>query len=127
MKSKKGFTLIELIAVIALASIIVVIAVYSVKDAGGNIKAKDYENKINLIETSAIFYAQDNITSYPQTITIQDLITSDYLEVDIEENSTNCTIESGCLLNPINNSSMNSLEIIISKVNNNVVAEVQNN
>ncbi len=127
MKSKKGFTLIELIAVIALASIIVVIAVYSVKDAGSNIKAKDYENKINLIETSAIFYAQDNITSYPQTITIQDLIESKYLEVDIEENSTTCTSGSGCLLNPINNSSMNALEIIISKVNNNVVAEVQNN
>ena len=125
MKNKRGFTLIELLAVIALMSIIVVIAVYSVKNTGDEAKEKDYVTKVNLIETSAVFYAQDNITIFPQTVTIQDLLDSEYITPDVEETANNCGIEGGCLINPITTESMNDMQVTITKINNKINAELQ--
>lgn len=125
MKDRKGFTLVELLAVIALMSIIIVIAVYSIKNTGDEAKEKDYVTKVSLIETSAVFYAQDNITSYPQTVTIQSLLDSEYITPDVEEISNNCGIVGGCLINPVTTESMNALEVIITKANNKISAELQ--
>lgn len=59
--NKKGFTLVELLGVIAIMGIIIVIAV----PATGVIKDKTNEymlnKKIELIEKSAIIYGEDNI------------------------------------------------------------------
>lgn len=125
MKNKKGFTLIEIIAVIAIMSIVIVIAVYSVKDSGKSVKEKDYATKVNLIETSAVFYGQDVLETFPQTVTIQTLLDNKYIIPDVEEAANNCGIVGGCLINPITNESMNSMEVIISITNNSVTAVLQ--
>lgn len=126
MKYKKGFTLIELLAVIALLSIVLVISAFSVKNASQSAKEKDYESKINLIETAAVFYAQDNIETYPATVTIETLLTEEYLEPDMEQNGGSCTASVGCLINPVTNTSINSIEVLISKTNGKVKALIQN-
>ena len=125
MRNKKGFTLIELIAVIALMAVVIVIAVYSVKDTGQSVKEKDYITKVNLIETAAIIYGQDNITSFPQTVTIQALLDSEYITPDVEESANNCGIVGGCLISPLDTEPMNAMEVTITKTNNRVSAELE--
>lgn len=122
---KKGFTLIELIAVIALIALITVLVSFAVSKSNQNIRQKEYENKLTLIETASVLYAQDNIDTYPQTITVEDLLTNEYLEADSKENENSCTSESGCLINPISNYIMNDIQILISKVGTKISAEIQ--
>ena len=53
MKNKKGFTLVELMAVIVVLAIIIAIAVPSYAKIKKNIEEKNYKNKVNLIEIAA--------------------------------------------------------------------------
>ncbi len=59
MKSK-GFTLVELLAVISILAIVTTIASYSIIHAFLSSKEKILEDRINNINTAAINYAQSN-------------------------------------------------------------------
>lgn len=118
---KKGFTLTELLVVIALIAVLVVIAVPAVRTIQKNIKTKEWESKIGLIETAAVLYAQDNIEDFPTIITVLDLLEEDYLEADFKKDENSCNDEAGCMINPLTNTIINDRQIEITKNSNNTI------
>ena len=69
MKNKKGFTLVELLAVITLLGLLVVIAVPSGLAISKKVKQKMLDSKIELIESGAIVWGQQNKNSIPNKST----------------------------------------------------------
>ena len=111
--SKKGFTLVELIAVIALLSVIIVIAVPTIVSTRQNALNREDNNQINSIESAAIYYSQD--TGVTTSITVETLLQNGYLEPTYKNGSNNCTETYGCLLRPSDNALLNSKVIQITK------------
>lgn len=58
--NKKGFTLVEVIAVIAILALIIILVAPNLGSSSMNAKQKSYDTKVKLIEDSAIMYVQDN-------------------------------------------------------------------
>jgi type IV pilus assembly protein PilA len=58
--NKKGFTLVELLAVLVILSLLMVIAVPASINVSKKVKAKMYNNKVSLIKDAALLWAQDN-------------------------------------------------------------------
>lgn len=104
MKNKKGFTLVELLAVIVLLGILVAIAVPSVLGISKKIKENMYEAKVKTIEVAAEAWADDNKNSCK---TLNDksigfLISEGYLKADDKE---------GNIKNPVDNSEIKGKQI----------------
>lgn len=59
--NKKGFTLIELISVMALLSIIVILVIPAYTQIEGQIKQSNLENKKSMISKAMLEYANDNL------------------------------------------------------------------
>ena len=79
MKSRKGFTLVELIGVIVILAIIIAITVPSYMKIKKNVDENNYKNKINLIEIAGQKFAEDtNITA----VFVKELVENGYLEAD---------------------------------------------
>ena len=94
MKNNKGFTLVELLAVIVVLSIVLGLTVYIALNAINKAKEKSYQVTINNIEKEAgnyllenkdrLFYISQNDTDYEyQCITVQNLLDLGYLKNDI--------------------------------------------
>lgn len=82
MKNKKGFTLVELMAVIVVLAIVIAIAVPTYGKIKRSIDRKNYENKVSLIKVAAAKFAEDtNITA----TFVKELIEQGYLQADDEE------------------------------------------
>ena len=62
--NKKGFTLVELMAVIAILGIILLIAVPSYLGVSKKIKADMWDNKMKMIETAVEMWVQDNKSDF---------------------------------------------------------------
>jgi type IV pilus assembly protein PilA len=86
--SKKGFTLVELLATIVIMGIIIAIAVPSYFNITQSTKEKAYESKKEYIEAKAISYASENDLD-PATITVADLINAGYIEADSDGKFSN--------------------------------------
>lgn len=95
-KSNKGFTLVELLAIIALLSLIMTIVIYSATNIINEARNKSYQTSINNIEAEAIVYATENIGSnlwmnisgedeQYQCISVQNLIDAGYFKSDVLE------------------------------------------
>lgn len=98
---KRGYTLIELLAVIIILSIVSVIAVPRIMDVIGVSKITAYNtSKRNIIESAKLKYLADVNTSKVVEYTVDDLITDGYLKKDIK--------------NPITNESYKETKVIIS-------------
>lgn len=80
-KKNKGFTIPELLAVIAIIGILVTIASASYNGISKTLKEKTYQNKINLIKTKAVEYATDNNVD-AETISVAKLLNEGYLELE---------------------------------------------
>jgi prepilin-type N-terminal cleavage/methylation domain-containing protein len=92
--NRKGFTLVEILAVITILAIIVTIAIPSAMSLSKKIKTNLYCNKIELIETAAELYGSDRKDSFDTDISVDgttylgrkihvsDLITTNYLKKD---------------------------------------------
>ena len=79
MKNRKGFTLVELLAVIVILAIIIGIATPAFGALQTRVNQKQYENKISLIEVAALKYADDtNFVAFY----VEDLVKAGYLEAD---------------------------------------------
>ena len=96
MKEKKGFTIVELLAVIVVLALIIGLAAPNITSSSKAVKEKAYETKVNMIEDAAILYGQDNMQliindGYEMQIQVKDLISENYLEKDnkTEENMIN--------------------------------------
>lgn len=71
MKSKKGFTLVEVLAVICILGALVAIAVPSVIFVSNKLKTKMYCTKLETIESSAKLYGQDNASQLVTPCTVR--------------------------------------------------------
>lgn len=60
MKNNRGFTLVEVISIIALLGLIIGITVPSIMGASTNTKKKTLQTKVDNIEKAAVLYGQDN-------------------------------------------------------------------
>ena len=80
MKNNKGYTLIELLAIVTVLSIIVGLSSVAFSQVQSNVLEKDYDNLKSYIETSALQYAND--TGISGTLTVQDLIEAGYVTPD---------------------------------------------
>ena len=90
----KGFTLTELLGVVAILAIISAIAITVFLKVKDNVLQKDYENIIAYLETEAENYAKDTGIT---TTTVENLIREGYVNPDDETD----------IYNPITNESLN--------------------
>lgn len=122
--NNKGFTIIELLAVIVILSVLMGIASVGVMAINTIIKERTQETKEELILEGAKRWGQDNrviFTSTPSVEkTVQYFIDSGYLDTD-----SMCTVsntEVACLINEETKESMADIVIVISIENNYVYA-----
>ncbi len=124
---KKGFSLVELLAVIIILGLVTVIAVTSINGVSKIIKDKMYKEKIEMIEEAAELWGQDNKnvilesvrkyndTDYPcVTIHVYDLVPN-YMENDTNKACKNSTSDSnpGCVADPQNDENFLDLKEVI--------------
>lgn len=57
---KKGFTIVELIAVITVLALLLILVVPTITSSSTSAREKTYQTKIESIETAAKLYGQDN-------------------------------------------------------------------
>ena len=126
MKNNKGFTLVEILAVLVLISLMMVIIVPNVQKVALNSKIKLCKSKINLAEESINLWARDNFKCFEKTdgcnilsncqtnndtikceSTFKTLAENNLLNYDKNIKNTNYVI------NPINNGNMNDTKIFI--------------
>ena len=132
--NKKGFTLVEVLAVVVILSIILSMATFGVMNIRRNSLQKLVDTKISNLESSAIIYGQENQNELTETCNIDEvdydfcklvnvkyLIENEYYTTN-EANSEN----KKDLINNVTNKSMLCDEIQIYKKNNRVYAKVIN-
>lgn len=87
MINKKGFTLVELLAVIVLLGAVMVLTIHAISSSAADTKDKIYETKKSNIESAAVMYGQDNYNKFntETSITVKELAVGKYLNYD--ENS----------------------------------------
>lgn len=91
MNNKKGFTLVELLAVIVILGVLTAIAVPSVLGISKKIKTDMYESKKKTVEVALELWADDNKSSCIKNIDslkIKNLIEDNYLKADDKNNSS---------------------------------------
>ena len=104
IKNKKGFTLIEILAVIAILATIVIIGLVSYNGVEKSMNEKSLSNLESLITQKAINYAFDtSITIF----TLQTLIDNGYIDSE----------EDGNIYNPVNKEIINCQKIELEYVN----------
>lgn len=142
MKNKKGFTLVELLVVITIIGLLVVIAVPSGLTISKKVKRNMMDNKIEIIESGAIVWGQQNKSKIKNAATTETCIkneintstgvtacikkTIDHLlntENALEEDGIDETNNKKILKNPTTDKSINSCEVEIYIKNKRVYAE----
>ena len=132
--NKKGFTLVEVLAVVVILSIILSLATLGVMNIRRNSLQKLVDTKISNLESSAIIYGQENQNELIETCNVDEvnydfcklvnvkyLIENEYYTTN-EVNSEN----KKDLINNVTNKSMLCDEIQIYKKNNRVYAKAIN-
>lgn len=135
--NKKGFTFIELLAVISLIAVILLIAIPSIRYADRKFHEKAYKTKIELIKTAAqeygddfkevILYSNGGSTYtdpstgaiYPSVnITVRDLLSNGYITKDND-------LDKEDVLDPRTDKSMLTKLITVYIKNNRAYAKVE--
>ena len=131
--NKKGFTLTELLVVIALISIIVLIAVPSVISISKRINKRVYNAKIQEIVSAAELYGTNNPDLFngrtEVKVYISELVDKGFVSTDSKSDTAVCKADSadhrtskGCVVNPVDKVSMNQNFVIIKKEASGVTA-----
>lgn len=128
--NKKGFTLVELLAVLVLISLLMGLAIPGINRISNNMKKKSYNQKIKLVESAAELWGQDNKTRLQTTscniddnevlcykIKIKELLSENYLDSDNN---------SGKYANPKNDKDMKDCIVFVYKQNKRVYAKFDN-
>ena len=115
---KKGFTLTEVMVVIAVLSIIILMAIPAYLGITETLKNNQYDNKVKLINTKASEWASDNNISEDTTITVGRLVDEGYLDMDDE------TSKDKRVINPKDGTSMDCYHVDIT-VNNSAYEPLQ--
>lgn len=136
----RGFTLVELLAVIAIMGILMIMITPGIMSLRENVLENALENRISLIENAAKDYAQDHITELDGDVgnydgskgpsddciyrTVNFLINSGYISSNntyvVEDEDTNQK-KINQILNPVTGESMNNLRVCIRFDNNNAM------
>ena len=140
---KKGFTLVELLAVIVILSIIITISLVSINSVRNNSLESILETKIASIEQAAILYAQDNPSILNESCDVDGVHYDNYCKVltvgeiidagNYFETKDLTTSEDGThrdLINDVTNKSMRSDTVQVYRHNNrvySVMLEVSSN
>ena len=82
MKDNRGFTLVELLAVIALIAVLSVVAVSTYRGINESSKQKTLEAKISQIESAAEKWARENNITNRMNISVNTLVVEGYLSAD---------------------------------------------
>lgn len=138
--NRKGFTLVELLAVIVLMAILLTVAVPAITKVGKSLKTESFCSKIKIIEAAASEYANDYFTGKENSesnkvsldnISLTDLVNMGYLKSDVsigadsKGNPTTCNLykaDSKCILDPRDSSSMDYETVRIWSANNKLYA-----
>ena len=117
-KNNKGFTLVELLAVIVIMGILLLVAIPGVFGVSNNIKANAYRKKVTDIEAAAKLYGQDFVDDIEERgfiqITVKTLIDNNMYRKE----SDDCVLGSEdkpCVTDPRDYSSMDNDVITILK------------
>lgn len=120
MINKKGFTIIEILAVIALIGIVAVLVIPRITDMDSKTKVKMYNAKIEKALVASYKYGIDNIDTLSNSectnVTIGTLIRLKYLSADDETGYQ--------MINPKNNKSMNNVSICLKFIDGEVVSSI---
>lgn len=131
---KKGFTLVELLAVIVVLSLIVTISLTSINRVRESSLQNILETKIDQIEQAAILYAQDNpdiltescdvdgthYDNYCKVLTVGDIIDSDGNYFDTEDLTEGENGKQADLINDVTGKSMRNDTIQVYRKNNRI-------
>lgn len=135
---KNGFTIIELIAVVAIIMIIVTIGMYSVIGLRKAIKEMMWNNKVVLIEKMAVKFGEDHENKFDNStcgsgtkiinncfeITVQTLINRKYITTrNIRQDEEGNDYRA--LINDVSDEVINDKDIYIYKENNFIYAKLQ--
>lgn len=102
MKNKKGFTLVELLAVIVVLSLVMIIAIPAITKNTSSAKKAILKTKVNLIVDESVIWGEDNLNYFLTSnkgplksctgediitceITFNDLAETGYIKYDNEE------------------------------------------
>lgn len=124
-KKKSGFTLTEVLIVIVIIGIILAIAIPSIVLIRKRINERLLENKKQLILVAAENYGRDRNFTQDTTIYVYTLIDSKYINAEVDKGHGACTSghsDNGCVLNPVDDSSLNEEKILIKVTGNSVIA-----
>jgi len=136
-----GFTLVELLAVIAIMGILMIMITPGVMSLRENVLENALENRISMIENAAKDYAQDHITELDADVsnydgskgpsndciyrTVNFLINSGYISSNntyvVEDEDTNQK-KVNQIINPVTGESMNNLRVCIRFDSNNAMS-----
>ena len=64
MKNKKGFTLVELLAVIVVLSLVMIIAIPAITKNTSSAKEAILKTKVNLIVDESVIWGEDNLNYF---------------------------------------------------------------
>ena len=142
---KDGFTLVELMAVIAIIAVLSVIIIPSLVTVNKNINSRLYNQKVDNIESAAELYASNNPDIFNGAdrvyVTVYQLIEANYLEIDTKAGNGVCSTEDestsmGCITDPRaeddngnaitgDNTVLNNKTVLIVKKNVGVTAKLE--
>ena len=136
MKKNKGFTLVELLAVIVVLSLLLTIAVPNVIALSQRIKRNMYCTKVDNIESAAKMYGNDNLDGFTKKsdgteelrIKVYTLIENNVFKKenkDCDKSRTASNPNSNCVKDPRNDTSMDNDVIVLTRQDKKVVAKYQ--
>ena len=116
--NKKGFSLTEILVVIAIIAIITGISIPSITNARKRVNERLFENKKEQILSYAELYGKDHPDVFTDgtegQIKLERLLIDKYLEPDLKNGEGECIgYTNGCVINPVNNEILNNVDIVI--------------
>jgi prepilin-type N-terminal cleavage/methylation domain-containing protein len=136
--NKKGFTLVEMLVVVSLLAVLASIVIPLVLNVNNSANKRSFETKKNLIVNAAEMYVHENHYSLSSStnistsknyycVSVEEILTSTYLETDLNNGQKNCTSINGCVTNPVDDSILNSKVIKVEVKNGNYIGSWDNN
>ena len=137
---KKGFTLVELLAVITILSVVMSVALFSVISIRNDSLEHIVDTKIDLIEQAAVLYGQENPSAINNTTCEEIVISSDESKDEVYTPNYCVTVTTGFLIdegyfdsgdldeengnldliNDVTNASMRNDTVLIYRMNNRI-------